>query len=76
MDFRDLQAEAEVAEQGISKQFVMPSTAKRVGDERMEDIGNAMLRSGNNYEDALKMAMGPSNSDNRVTKEQLFQGLT
>lgn len=76
MDVRDLQAEAEMAEQGRSNQFVMPTVVQPVADDRMEEIGQAMIRSGNNYEDALKAAMGPQNTDNRVTKEQLLQGLT
>ena len=69
MDERDLAQELENNEGRKSGRFIMPSAVQPTGDQRLGHIGQAMINSNINYEDALKKVMGPTNNDNRITKE-------
>ena len=75
MDMRELELEAEDADARGGKNFVMPAGIVPTGIAELDAIGNAMISSGQNYEDALKYAMGANPPDNRVTKEQVDQAL-
>ena len=75
MDMRELELEAEDADARGGKTFVMPTGIVPTGIAELDAIGNEMIRSGHNYEDALKHAMGANPPDNRVTKEQVWEAL-
>lgn len=53
----------------------MPQQISNPSDNLMGQIGTLMIQSGQNYEDALKTAMGPQNTDQKVTREQVFNML-
>ena len=46
----------------------MPQEVSNPVDNIMGSIGTRMIQSGQNYEDALKTAIGPNNADMKLTR--------
>ena len=73
MDRRQLENETD-AGRSASHRFTMPEAISGPINNRMGEIGTQLIMKNRNYEDALKMAMGPS-GDNLVNLEQITQAL-
>ena len=68
-----LEAELKDASRQRSSRFVMPQQVNNPANRDLGELGNSMIMSGQNYEDAIKIALGPNaNPELKITREQLF----
>ena len=74
MDLGKLQNEIDAAGGANSHRFTTPEAISNPINNRMGEIGQRLLTSRKNYEDALKNVMG-SNAENKVNIDQVVQAL-